>query len=108
MSDAHYNLGFLTMDSVDQQTSGQDFCVSCKQRFDANKKRRRLIDCCGHERCFTCMFAVEECPLCVRTRPSSVVTEAQVHADGSSNRQLNNNKSKTTGELALSINLSNI
>lgn len=31
--------------------------------FDKGKKRR-LIDNCGHERCYSCMFTNESCPLC--------------------------------------------
>ncbi|KAB0802170.1 hypothetical protein PPYR_04356 [Photinus pyralis] len=31
--------------------------------FDKGKKRR-LIDNCGHERCYSCMFTNEVCPLC--------------------------------------------
>ncbi|CAH1104284.1 unnamed protein product [Psylliodes chrysocephalus] len=32
--------------------------------FDKGKKRR-LIDNCGHERCYSCMFTNESCPLCL-------------------------------------------
>jgi hypothetical protein len=31
--------------------------------FDKGKKRK-LIDTCGHERCYGCMFRNEACPLC--------------------------------------------
>ncbi|KAL0115994.1 hypothetical protein PUN28_011102 [Cardiocondyla obscurior] len=33
--------------------------------FDKGKKRR-LIDSCGHERCYSCLFRSEVCPLCLR------------------------------------------
>lgn len=33
--------------------------------FDKGKKRR-LIDSCGHERCYSCLFRSESCPLCLR------------------------------------------
>ncbi|XP_018334493.1 protein TANC2 isoform X3 [Agrilus planipennis] len=33
--------------------------------FDKGKKRR-LIDNCGHERCYSCMFTNEACPLCLQ------------------------------------------
>jgi hypothetical protein len=33
--------------------------------FDKGKKRR-LIDSCGHERCYSCLFRSEACPLCLR------------------------------------------
>lgn len=31
--------------------------------FDKGKKRK-LIDACGHERCYSCMFRNEACPHC--------------------------------------------
>lgn len=31
--------------------------------FDKGKKRK-LIDNCGHERCYSCMFKNEQCPVC--------------------------------------------
>ncbi|CAE1245244.1 unnamed protein product [Acanthosepion pharaonis] len=40
-----------------------DSCPSCHLPFDKGKKRR-LIDSCGHERCYSCMFDVDKCPLC--------------------------------------------
>ncbi|XP_035828522.1 uncharacterized protein LOC101850208 [Aplysia californica] len=39
-------------------------CPACHRPFDSGKKRR-LIDSCGHERCYTCMFNSEVCPVCV-------------------------------------------
>ncbi|XP_063220744.1 protein TANC2 [Bacillus rossius redtenbacheri] len=38
-------------------------CPSCNMPFDKGKKRK-LIDACGHERCYSCMFRNEACPLC--------------------------------------------
>ncbi|XP_014240920.1 protein TANC2 isoform X2 [Cimex lectularius] len=38
-------------------------CPSCEMPFDKGKKRK-LIDTCGHERCYSCMFTNEICPLC--------------------------------------------
>lgn len=38
-------------------------CPSCNMPFDKGKKRK-LIDTCGHERCYSCMFRNEACPLC--------------------------------------------
>lgn len=49
---------------LDSETSGGGTtCPSCEMPFDKGKKRR-LIDTCGHERCYTCMFTNEACPLC--------------------------------------------
>ena len=39
-------------------------CPSCRMPFDKAKKRR-LVDTCGHERCYACMFRNETCPICV-------------------------------------------
>ena len=51
--------------SSSQSTSvlPSDFCPSCLMPFDNNRKRR-LIDSCGHERCYACLFSNELCPLC--------------------------------------------
>lgn len=38
-------------------------CPSCKMPFDKGKKRK-LIDNCGHGRCYSCMFKSEQCPVC--------------------------------------------
>ncbi|KAK9872670.1 hypothetical protein WA026_018804 [Henosepilachna vigintioctopunctata] len=47
-------------------------CPSCDMPFDKGKKRR-LIDNCGHERCYSCMFYNEVCPLCfVNTQDDEV------------------------------------
>ena len=44
-------------------STNSEFCPSCSEPFD-NGKKRRLIDSCGHERCYTCMFSKELCSLC--------------------------------------------
>ncbi|XP_076337629.1 protein TANC2-like isoform X2 [Tachypleus tridentatus] len=38
-------------------------CPSCHMFFDKGKKRR-LIDTCGHERCYSCIFNSDRCPTC--------------------------------------------
>ena len=43
---------------------GENLCPSCRMPFDKAKKRR-LVDTCGHERCYACMFRNETCPICV-------------------------------------------
>ncbi|KAE8742661.1 hypothetical protein FOCC_FOCC011790 [Frankliniella occidentalis] len=40
-----------------------EFCPSCHMPFDKGKKRR-LIDSCGHERCYDCLVQNEACPQC--------------------------------------------
>ena len=42
-----------------------NICPSCSQPFDKGKKRK-LIDACGHERCYLCVFGSDRCPLCQR------------------------------------------
>lgn len=46
-----------------ESDSTNDTCPSCNMPFDKGKKRK-LIDTCGHERCYSCMFRNEACPLC--------------------------------------------
>ncbi|KAG7163962.1 TANC2-like 2 [Homarus americanus] len=38
-------------------------CPNCRMPFDKGKKRK-LIDQCGHERCYSCLFKSETCPIC--------------------------------------------
>lgn len=49
--------------SVMVETEPGSTCPSCHMPFDKGKKRK-LIDACGHERCYSCMFSSEQCPLC--------------------------------------------
>ncbi|CAH0559167.1 unnamed protein product [Brassicogethes aeneus] len=49
-------------------------CPSCDMPFDKGKKRR-LIDNCGHERCYSCMFTNESCPLCSLNNSKKTVDE---------------------------------
>lgn len=46
-----------------EEGDGDETCPSCGMPFDKGKKRK-LIDSCGHERCYACMFRNEGCPLC--------------------------------------------
>lgn len=47
-----------------EETTGSGLnCPSCERPFDKGKKRK-LIDTCGHERCYSCMFKNEKCPIC--------------------------------------------
>lgn len=59
------------------ESEGQEeVCPSCEMPFDKGKKRK-LIDSCGHERCYTCLFTSELCPLCkgARTETKRPVVE---------------------------------
>lgn len=48
---------------LEEGGDGDEMCPSCGMPFDKGKKRK-LIDSCGHERCYACMFRNEGCPLC--------------------------------------------
>lgn len=50
-------------------SAGPGLCPSCNMPFDRSRKRR-LIDSCGHERCYSCIFRTDRCPLCVQTGSS--------------------------------------
>ena len=43
---------------------GQEGCPVCGCFYDSGKQRKLVDTNCGHARCFKCMFAVEQCPLC--------------------------------------------
>nr|XP_021184127.2 protein TANC2 isoform X1 [Helicoverpa armigera] len=49
-----------------ESETGGTTCPSCNMPFDKGKKRK-LIDTCGHERCYSCMFRNEACPSCARS-----------------------------------------
>ncbi|XP_021206645.2 protein TANC2 isoform X3 [Bombyx mori] len=62
------SLSFLDLAAIRQlldSETGATTCPSCNMPFDKGKKRK-LIDTCGHERCYSCMFRNEACPLCAR------------------------------------------
>lgn len=61
-------------------TTGLPSCPSCHMPFDKGK-RRRLIDNCGHELCYSCIYTSEHCPLCLMDAPVKLVspTAQDVH-----------------------------
>ncbi|XP_016965795.1 protein TANC2 isoform X4 [Drosophila biarmipes] len=60
---------FLDLQSIrrllEHDASGS-VCPSCRISFDKGK-RRKLIDTCGHERCYSCMFRNDQCPMCMNS-----------------------------------------
>ncbi|CAL4062159.1 unnamed protein product [Meganyctiphanes norvegica] len=48
--------------------SSSGICPNCRMPFDKGKKRK-LIDNCGHERCYSCLFKSETCPICALQAP---------------------------------------
>ncbi|XP_008546843.1 protein TANC2 isoform X3 [Microplitis demolitor] len=55
-------------------------CPSCEMPFDKGKKRR-LIDSCGHERCYSCLFRSEACPICCHHAPDRQIRDDVTHYD---------------------------
>merc|ERR1740128_145269 len=41
-------------------------CPSCSMPYDRSQKRR-LVDSCGHERCYSCIGRNDLCSLCLQT-----------------------------------------
>ncbi|XP_050420665.1 protein TANC2 isoform X3 [Adelges cooleyi] len=60
-----------------EEGDADETCPSCGMPFDKGKKRK-LIDSCGHERCYSCMFRNEGCPLCVNDDDSKVTKKLSV------------------------------
>lgn len=58
------------LDCEDYSTPDPAICPGCNMPFDKGKKRK-LIDTCGHERCYSCMFRNEACPLCTANDPGN-------------------------------------
>ena len=52
--------------AMETQWSSPKFitCPDCGERYD-NSHKRRLIDTCGHPRCYSCLFVDKPCPLCL-------------------------------------------
>ena len=44
-----------------------DLCQECNFPYDKGKKRK-LIDACGHEKCWACMVKQEECQICAKSK----------------------------------------
>ena len=59
----------ITSEGREGLAQGQ--CPVCGCQYDSGKQRKLVDTNCGHARCFKCMFAVEQCPLCqVCLRPN--------------------------------------
>ena len=55
-----------------------DTCPVCHMPFDKGKKRK-LIDSCGHARCYMCMFSYDTCPICESKSMSRIVYILLIH-----------------------------
>ncbi|XP_059217031.1 protein TANC2 isoform X2 [Stomoxys calcitrans] len=69
-SGSGYNsCSFLDLQSIRrllEHDTSASVCPSCRISFDKGK-RRKLIDTCGHERCYSCMFRNDQCPMCMNS-----------------------------------------
>ncbi|XP_058987216.1 protein TANC2-like isoform X3 [Musca domestica] len=66
---AYNSCSFLDLQSIRrllEHDTSSSVCPSCRISFDKGK-RRKLIDTCGHERCYSCMFRNDQCPMCMNT-----------------------------------------
>ncbi|XP_061180864.1 protein TANC2-like isoform X2 [Saccostrea echinata] len=59
--DGYCDVDILRDLTMDQQAV--DCCPLCHMPFDKGKKRR-LIDTCGHAKCYSCMFTYDTCRIC--------------------------------------------
>ncbi|XP_023215585.1 protein TANC2-like [Centruroides sculpturatus] len=39
-------------------------CSSCHESFGSGRKRK-LVDVCGHQRCYSCIVSTDKCPICL-------------------------------------------
>lgn len=67
----HYSINYFVTDlaairKILENEAGGTCCPSCKMPFDKGKKRK-LIDTCGHAKCYSCMFKNESCTICANT-----------------------------------------
>ena len=65
--------------SISRKFGENNLCPSCRMPFDKAKKRR-LVDTCGHERCYACMFRNETCPICLASGKSQMKALAILHS----------------------------
>ncbi|XP_068760398.1 uncharacterized protein [Montipora capricornis] len=72
--------------AMDDQWSSPKFitCPDCGERYD-NGHKRRLIDTCGHPRCYSCLFDDKPCPLCqkIPQEPKSRASSFHARTSGS-------------------------
>ncbi|CAD7005802.1 unnamed protein product [Ceratitis capitata] len=64
-----------------EHDSSGTVCPSCRISFDKGK-RRKLIDTCGHERCYSCMFRNDQCPMCMNSNSSLKDVDCNSNAQG--------------------------
>ncbi|XP_068247266.1 protein TANC2 isoform X2 [Palaemon carinicauda] len=68
--------GNLRSSDVYAKLKDGGICPICRMPFDKGKKRK-LIDQCGHERCYSCLFKSETCPICALQAPPKKIQHSQ-------------------------------
>lgn len=63
---SNYYTDLAAIRKILENEAGGSCCPSCKMPFDKGKKRK-LIDTCGHAKCYSCMFKNESCTICANT-----------------------------------------
>lgn len=61
-----------------ENEAGGSCCPTCKIPFDKGKKRK-LIDTCGHPKCYSCMFKNESCTICANTHRHHHLHHQEMH-----------------------------
>lgn len=61
-----------------ENEAGVSCCPTCKIPFDKGKKRK-LIDTCGHAKCYSCMFKNESCTICANTHRHHHLHHQEMH-----------------------------
>lgn len=81
---------------MDNQWSSPKFitCPDCGERYDSARKRR-LIDTCGHPRCYSCLFVDKPCPLCQKLPQDPKSRASSFHAGSSGSEEFLNTSSNT-------------
>lgn len=81
---------------MDNQWSSPKFitCPDCGERYDSARKRR-LIDTCGHPRCYSCLFVDKPCPLCQKLPQDPKSRASSFHAGSSGSEESLNTSSNT-------------
>ena len=54
-----------------------DLCQECNFPYDKGKKRK-LIDACGHEKCWACMVKQEECQICAKSKMYECINRSRL------------------------------
>ena len=53
-------------DETSTSTTTAAICPSCQLAYNTGQ-RRMLVDSCGHQRCYQCMFTTSSCPQCAQS-----------------------------------------